>query len=143
MAQASRKTIDKKLHNKITSQLYSLLCEQEEEAVAKKILDELLSEDEHLMLAKRAAIVALLCRGYSGYKIAKVLHVSPQTVMLIRKKAAKGELRAFEKIFGKMPLEEKWVPHNGEILKELNNILSLGGMLPPYVGSRHARKQYG
>ena len=57
---------------------------------SKKLFDDLLSESERIMFVKRLAIVVLLEKKISHYKIARQLCVSESTVGAIAKKIQNG-----------------------------------------------------
>lgn len=87
-------------------------------------LNELLGHEERLTLTKRLAAIVLLLEGYSEYKTAKLLKLSPTTTNNIASKIRLGQYQDTIKILGKSK-KDYFV-----ILRVIDNILHLGGILP-------------
>lgn len=105
-----------------------------EAAHAHAILSELLGTEEQIMLAKRLAAIVLLAEGYSSYKISRTLKLSKSTIATISFKMERGDYKAVLKTLGKDKKDYF------AILKALDDILHLGGILPHYNGlSRYKR----
>lgn len=86
------------------------------------------------MLAKRLAVIILLVEGRSLYSVAKMLKVSPVTAKKIKRGLERGAYDHILKVLGKSK-KDYFV-----ILKTLDAVLSLGGILPHYNGlSRYQR----
>ena len=91
-------------------------------------LSDLLGTEERIMIAKRLAVIIMLIQGQSLYKIATVLQLSTSTVDSIQKKLKSGEYDFIVRTFKK---ERK--KFTG-ILDVIENILSVGGIMPSRVG---------
>jgi uncharacterized protein YerC len=79
MPHVSQKNLKRKTLIGLSHELFTLIAELESGAEAKTLLNELLTETELIMIAKRLAILLMLKRGYSFYAIANTLHISPST----------------------------------------------------------------
>lgn len=91
-------------------------------------LSELLGYEERIMLAKRLAVIVLLVEGKSLYQISELLKVSSATGDTIKRKLIRGDYNHILKILGKSKKDYF------AILKVLDEILHLGGILPHYNG---------
>jgi uncharacterized protein YerC len=91
-------------------------------------LSELLGTEERIMIAKRLAVIVMLIQGHSLYRTATTLKLSTSTVDSIRKKLETNEYTFIVQIFKK---EKK---NFVAILEVLENILSVGGIMPGRVG---------
>ena len=91
-------------------------------------LTELLGEEERIMIAKRLAVIIMLIQGHSLYKIATVLKLSTSTVDSIHKKLKTNEYSFIVHTFKK---EKK---NFTALLNVLENILSVGGIMPSRAG---------
>lgn len=83
MPHVSRKKIKKEIATELADQFLTFLSTAQSKAEARILANELLSQTERVMLAKRLAIVVLLVRGYSFQQIGESLGVTPQTVTRI------------------------------------------------------------
>lgn len=78
MPHISKTVIDTKIKLQLQKNLIDLLKNTGSQTRVH-IFDELLTETEHVMLAKRIGIILLLRKGLSPYKISQLLGVSPST----------------------------------------------------------------
>ena len=101
----------------------------------QELLDDLLSETEKIMLAKRLAILVMLYRKQSLYFIARTLHVSSATVARLQECLEQKQFNHILKTF------EKPTPAILEIIQAIDDILHLGGILPRY-GQTYASEAY-
>ena len=83
MPHVSRKKIEKKVAHELAGQFLALLSSVQTKKEASIFANELLSQTERVMLAKRIAIVVCLVRGYSFTQIEQALGVTPQTIVRI------------------------------------------------------------
>ena len=65
----------------------------------QQFLSNILTPTERLMLAKRLAVIVMLCRDYSGYKIRMALKISPSTVTRLRTQLENGVFPYLELLF--------------------------------------------
>ncbi len=94
----------------------------------KKIFREILTKTERVMIAKRIALVLLIGKGYSPYKISERLGISPSTA------------ERFQLMFtyGKFKATSLWVKR----YKGINKLLHLlGGILAPFEYPRKSLSQ--
>lgn len=85
MVRVSKNKINNKIYLKISSQfVLSLMC-LDSKKKSLDFIDELFTQTEKVMLAKRLAIIIMLKEGLSQYAIWKALNVSPATVTRISK----------------------------------------------------------
>lgn len=91
-------------------------------------LNELLGKEERLTIAKRLAAIVLIHEGYSEYKAALVLKLSPTTTGII---ASKIESGGYDGIISLLKKKKK---NYLELLDTLDSILHLGGILPHRIG---------
>ena len=78
MPHVSKNKIDVKTMTKIKKDLISVIIKPHSK---KTIVEELFTETEYIMLAKRLAIILLITKGVSKYRISKNLKVSISTVL--------------------------------------------------------------
>jgi uncharacterized protein YerC len=102
---------------------------------AQELFDDLLSQTEKIMLAKRLAILVMLYKKQSLYFIAQTLHVSSATVARLQECLEHDQ---FDHILKTL---EKPTPAILEIIQAIDDILHLGGILPHY-GQSHASEAY-
>src|SRR3989344_3156456 len=79
MPHLSKKKLSGVARNQLEKHLLTLIKDTVSQT-RLRILDELLTPTEKVMLAKRIGILFLLRKGVSGYKIYTALGVSPSTV---------------------------------------------------------------
>jgi len=96
-------------------------------------LSELLGAEEQIMLAKRLAVIVLLIEGHSLYRISKLLKVSPTTAEKIKLNLEAYKYEHLVISLGKNKREYF------SLLKTLDDILHLGGLLPHYNGPERYR----
>ena len=94
------------------------------------VMQEFLTFTEKEMFAKRLAVIALLKKNISVYKISSVLKMSRVTIDTM---SAKYEAGRYDLII-RTALKEKGVL---DILDDIvENLNTAGGLMPPYVGRR-------
>jgi uncharacterized protein YerC len=84
MPRVSPRPLKKEIEKEITANLDWTLSQLKSEPVAKDFLEDFLTDEERLMLAKRLAVVYLLKEGFSYGKISEALKVTPVTIGKIR-----------------------------------------------------------
>ncbi|MCK5285735.1 MAG: hypothetical protein KAJ58_00725 [Candidatus Pacebacteria bacterium] len=80
MVRVSKQKIDKKVLNQINNRLVDVISKLETNISIANFLNDLLTESEKIVLAKRLAIIFMLQENISWYKISVLLKVSPTTV---------------------------------------------------------------
>jgi uncharacterized protein YerC len=83
MVRVSKNKINKEIYSKINSQFVSSLMCLDSKKKSLDFIDELFTQSEKVMLAKRLAIIIMLKEGLSQYAIWKALNVSPATLTRI------------------------------------------------------------
>ena len=114
MPRVSPRPLKKEIEKEITANLDWVFSQLKSEPVAKDFLEDFLTAEERLMLAKRLAVVYLLKEGFSYGKISEALKITPVTIGKIRLISKSGKPRTTE-IFSRM---EKLRSLNGA-LKDL------------------------
>jgi len=79
MPHVSRQKSDEKILNNLFAELVKILSPHNTKD-ASKILNDLLTYTEKIMLAKRLAAIMMIAEGHSMYEIAAKLHISTSTV---------------------------------------------------------------
>jgi len=81
MVQVSKREPSGKVKSQLREVFWQAIIKVTSAVDAERFIDDLLTETEKVMLAKRLAIVLLLERGYDYRKIRDVLKVSTSTIM--------------------------------------------------------------
>ena len=84
MPRVSPRPLKKEIEKEITANLDWTFSQLKSEPVAKDFLEDFLTAEERLMLAKRLAVVYLLKEGFSYGKISEALKITPVTIGKIR-----------------------------------------------------------
>ncbi|KRT67621.1 MAG: TrpR-like protein [candidate division WWE3 bacterium CSP1-7] len=84
MPRVSPRPLKKEIEKEITANLDWTFSQLKSEPVAKDFLEDFLTDEERLMLAKRLAVVYLLKEGFSYGKISEALKITPVTIGKIR-----------------------------------------------------------
>ena len=122
MPHVSKKKLKQKTFLKINDLLLDSLFPSASHNAGKSILKDLLTKTERVMLAKRLTMIVLINKGYSPYRITKILKVSSSTVArmidhsMITPKISKNSSQSID---------------NGNFWDKLEKFILLG--LPPYV----------
>lgn len=96
MPRVSPRPLKKEIEKEITANLDWTLSQLKSEAIAKDFLEDFLTNEERLMLAKRLAVVYLLKEGFSYGKISEALKITPVTIGKIRLISKSGKTRTTE-----------------------------------------------
>ena len=99
MVNVSKNILDSRLQKALYEQLSELVIANRTKKDAARMLFELLSPTERLMLAKRLAVIGMLTQEYSTYTIANTLKVSVATVLRVQRDIEKKSLEHIVKIF--------------------------------------------
>ncbi|MBI2674099.1 MAG: helix-turn-helix domain-containing protein [Candidatus Zambryskibacteria bacterium] len=130
MPHISKRKLSKKYFNKLVLELIRSLERSFKKSETKPVFYEFFTYTERAMLAKRLTVIAMLSRGVSNYTIADALHMSPSTVERMFLKYERGKYKAIIKYA--LGIKDIW-----EIV---NDILTIGGFIPPRVGGKRWRK---
>ena len=85
MPHLSQKSVEARWLGKINELFLAIVSDSKTSHVRKRIIAELLTDTEQLMLAKRIALIAMINAEFSSYTISKRLKVSTATVKRFRK----------------------------------------------------------
>ena len=88
--QISKKGVDKKIEKRIFKALYQALADFKTPTQIENFLDDVLSETERMVLAKRLGIAYCLSRNLSYEKIREDLKVSSATIASVQKWLEQG-----------------------------------------------------
>ncbi|MEK7604424.1 MAG: Trp family transcriptional regulator [Patescibacteria group bacterium] len=91
MTHISKKRIKKEVATELADQFLTFLSLATSKKEARILANELLSQTERVMLAKRLAVVVLLVRGYSFGQIEEALGVTRQTAIRVWKDVKLGK----------------------------------------------------
>ena len=98
MAFLSKKKLSKPVETGIKRELFRLFT-LTGQGTSRSILEELLTDTEILMLAKRLATLMMLERDFSYYRIQQTLGVSVSTCKRLHQKLFAGDYATLQKIF--------------------------------------------
>jgi len=100
-------------------------------AHGRAMIETLLTSTEQIMLAKRLAVIVMLERGYTYYRIMKTLKVSTSTIKRLHRNLESGQYR-----FIRHKLSKK--SSNLGFLELLEVFLAAG--MPSIAGPRHQKR---
>ena len=133
MPHISSKKLDSILMQKLFGKLLTLLDKAHDKKSTSKILNELFTETENIMFAKRLAIILMLSSKTPQHRIVEVLQVSPSTVA---KTSLLIEIGKYEAVL-KVSTKEKI-----SLEKIVWSILTAGGVMPPRLGRKYWTKHF-
>jgi len=90
MTRISKKILSSDSERKLNSQLAKFFSNQKENKI-QKLFSDLLTPTEQIMLIKRLAMVIMITKGESCYRIAQVLNVSDSTAREVKTKIKLGQ----------------------------------------------------
>ncbi len=127
MVHVNRNILPSKENDRLFKQLDRTLGEMDQKSISI-FLHEILGHEERLTIAKRLGAIILIHEGLSEYRAARLLKLSPTTTG----KIAKGvRTNAFT---GTLSLLKKNKRHYIALLKTLDMILHVGGLMPHRTG---------
>ena len=132
MPHISKKKLDKKTRGKIFSKLITVLGHAHTHRDLAYELDELLTETEKVMLAKRLSIILMLDSEIPQHRIAEALSVSTSTVTRFSLGLEINKYKFIRNISKKDKVD---------LEKIVWLLLTAGGILPPRVGRKYWRKK--
>lgn len=88
--QISKQDVSRKVEKKIFKCLYQVLADMRKKAEVEKFLDDVLSETERMVLAKRLAIASYLSKNKSYETIREELKVSSATIANVQRWLEEG-----------------------------------------------------
>ncbi|MEK7175803.1 MAG: Trp family transcriptional regulator [Patescibacteria group bacterium] len=132
MPHVSKKRLSRKTQGKIFSKLIVVLGHARNHRDLAYELDELLTETEKIMLAKRLAIIFMLDSNIPQHRISDALSVSLSTVTRFSLGVEEGKYDFIRNISKKDKVDFE---------KIIWLLLTAGGILPPRVGRKYWRKK--
>lgn len=126
MSRINRTQLSPKELGALLDQFDSLLGTLNKSAT-NNILNEVLGHEERIMLAKRLIGIVLLTEGYTEYRTAQTLKLSPSTTGKLASRIAGGEFAETLRILKKN--KKNYI----KILETIDSILHFGGILPRYT----------
>lgn len=90
MTQVSKRLLRKDIEDRVYDVLLESIASVKSKGAVDKLLDDLLSPTEKIMLAKRTAIALLLAKKYNQRTIAALLRVGLETVSKVSRVMQKG-----------------------------------------------------
>ncbi|MEK7147780.1 MAG: Trp family transcriptional regulator [Patescibacteria group bacterium] len=132
MPHVSPRKLDKETLDKIFRKFISVLENAQSKKKFASVLDELLTDTEKIMLAKRLAAALLLFGNTPQHRITESLILSPTTVSKISLKIEIGKYNSIKSISAKEKVDLERV---------IWLLLTAGGVLPPRAGGRYWRKK--
>ena len=132
MPHVSKKKLDKKTRGKLFSKLLTVFGHAQNHRDLAHLFDEILTETEKIMLAKRLAMVLMLDSDIPWHRIAEALSVSTSTVTRYSLGVEKGRYDFIRNISKK---------DKTYLEKIIWLLLTAGGILPPRVGRKYWRKK--
>ena len=129
MPHVSSKKLDSGLSEKLFKELIVIFGKAQDKKFLSLVMNELFTETEKIMLAKRLAIVLMLSSKTPQHRVVEILKVSPTTVAKTSLGIEIGRYKSILKISSK---------EKTDIEKIVWNILTAGGIMPP----RHGRKYW-
>ena len=133
MPHVSSKKLDQNLSEKLFKELIVIFGKAQTKNLMPSIMNELFTETEKIMLAKRLAVVLMLSSRTPQHRVAEILKVSPTTVAKTSLGIEIGKYQAILKI----SIKEKT-----DLEKVVWNILTAGGLMPPKVGRKYWKKHH-
>ncbi|HMA77751.1 MAG TPA: hypothetical protein VKP88_01260 [Candidatus Paceibacterota bacterium] len=125
MTNVSKKQLQTDEYRRLSKQFSNTLARLTA-ITSEGFIDDLLGPEEKTMLIKRLAAIVMYGEGYSSYRVAQTLNISPATANTIRIQFESGSYENIRKLF---------VRHKTDYRKLLNIIdtISRAG-LPPLAG---------
>ncbi len=133
MPHISSKKLDIGFSNKLFNDLLHILGKAHDKKFLPSVFNELFTETEKIMFAKRVAVILMLVAKTPQHKIVDILKVSPTTVVKTSLKIDIGKYRNLLKISSKEKVD---------LEKLVWGILTAGGLMPPKVGQKYWTKNF-
>ena|SRR3989344_5932213 len=124
MPHISKRNLDKEYLDKLNKELVRSFERSFKELKTRSMFYEFFTYTEKIMFAKRLTVIAMLSQDVSTYAIAEALGMSPSTISRMSVKYENGKYTSIIKhALGKK-----------DIWEIIENILTIGGIMPPRVG---------
>ena len=133
MPHISSKKLDSNISNKLFNDLMSILGKAHDRKFLPLVFNELFTETEKIMFAKRIAIILMLVSKTPQHKLVDILKVSPTTMAKTSLGIEIGKYKAILKVSRKEKID---------LEKIVWSILTAGGIMPPKVGRKYWTKYF-
>ncbi len=130
MTHVSKKKIKKDVAVELADQFLTFISIARTKGAARILAQELFSQTERVMLAKRLAVVTLLVRGYSFDQIEEALGITRQTTVRVWKAVKQGKFKHITRYARKHTRHFK----QESAIDAFIRILHMG--MPPRAGKR-------
>lgn len=127
MTHVSKKKLTKKQQSSLHSQFVTLLIAADTSRTTD-LFTQLFTKAEQIMFIKRVAMIGMIGRGYSKYRVAQTLNVSESTVARIALGCEIGQYDAVLSLLQTKQFDSKKFWHIVEVV--------LRGGMPPMDGRR-------
>ncbi|MBI2055455.1 MAG: hypothetical protein HYT42_01040 [Candidatus Sungbacteria bacterium] len=135
MAKISQKPVTREVREEMFRSMFRALARVSDEGAIGKILDDVLTPTEKIMIAKRVMAAILIDRGYSYTEIGELLKLSPTTINTVHREIRKkGD--GYRLIFGLFPKKSKF----DKFLVAVDRFLALA--IPPVKGSKSSFRRW-
>lgn len=125
MSYVSKKALSPDVKKRIHDNIIRTIAKSDTKREAVDLLEELLTDTERLMLAKRLAMIFMLAEDISPYRIHKTLLVSRSTAYRFAKEVDSGKYSYLQKIVKQKRIRE-------DLWDDIEKLLRAG--LPPIAG---------
>ncbi len=132
MPHVSRNKLDKKTRRKIFEKMIISFGHNKNDKERAQFLDELLTETEKIMLAKRLAIILMLAGEIPQNRISEALSVSTSTIRRFALSIENGKHNYIRRMSDKDKID---------LEKIVWLLLTAGGIMPPRAGGKYWRKK--
>ena len=133
MPHISSKKLDSNISNKLFNDLMGILGKAHDRKFLPLVFNELFTETEKIMFAKRIAIILMLVSKTPQHKLVDILKVSPTTVAKTSLGIEIGKYKTILKVSRKEKID---------LEKIVWSILTAGGIMPPKVGRKYWTKYF-
>ena len=131
MPHISSKKLDKDFSDKLFKELLLIFGKAQTKNLLPLVMNELFTETEKIMLAKRLAIILMLSSRTPQHRIVEILKMSPTTVAKTSLGIEIGKYKSILKISNK---------EKTNLEKIVWGFLTAGGVMPPKVGRKYWTK---
>jgi len=135
MSQVSKRAVSREVLSETFNSLFMALAKTSDAGAIAKILDDVLTPTEKVMIAKRVMAAVLSDRGYTLREIGEILKMSTTTINAVRREIKKrGE--GYRIIFTLMPKRSRL----DELADKVERVLR--GVIPPIKGSKSSFRRW-
>ena len=135
MSQVSKRAVSREVLSETFNSLFTALAKTSDAGAIAKILDDILTPTERVMIAKRVMAAILSDRGYTLREIGEILKMSTTTINAVRREIKKrGE--GYRMIFTIMPKRARL----DELADKAERVLR--GVIPPVKDSKSSFRRW-